>query len=198
MKKIIPAIFLGSVNLNFHPLDKGRWKDFEKLFGERGACGGCWCMSWRLTSSDFEKQKGMANKNAMKKLVSLKEPLGILAYYEKEPIGWCSVSPREKFVRLEKSRVLKRIDDEPVWSISCFFIDKKYRRKGLSTELLKAVVKYCKSQGAEIVEAYPTVPYDDNIPASFAWTGIPSAFEKAGFKEVERRSKTRPVMRYFI
>src|SRR4030042_2795719 len=114
------------------------WNDFEKLFGERGACGGCWCMSWRLKSSDFEKQKGLGNKKAIKSLVKERKTIGIMVYQDKNPIGWCSVAPREDFLRLENSRVLQPIDDKPVWSVSCLFIDKKYRRKGVSSELLKA------------------------------------------------------------
>ena len=198
MKKEISALIIDKDNLNFYPLDKSRWKDFEKLFGERGACGGCWCMAWRLKRSEFQKQSGEGNKKAVKKLVNANETIGILAYYNDEPIGWCAVAPRDKYVRLENSKVLKRIDDKPVWSISCFFLDKKYRRHGISTELIKAVIKFCKSKSVKIIEAYPTVPYSENIPAAFAWTGIPSAFEKAGFKEAVRRSKTRPMMRYYL
>ena len=134
----------------------------------------------------------------MKKLVNANETIGILAYYNDEPIGWCAVAPREEYIRLENSKVLKRIDDKPVWSISCFFIDKKFRRQGISIELIKAAIKFCKSKGVKIIEAYPTVPYSKDIPAAFAWTGIPSAFEKAGFVEVEKRSRTRPMMRYFL
>ena len=77
-------------NIFFLPLEKSRWKDFEQLFGERGACGGCWCMAWRLKSSDFENQKGDKNKKAMRKIVNNKEVPGILAYYKKRPIGWCA------------------------------------------------------------------------------------------------------------
>ncbi len=198
MKKEISALIIDKDNLNFYPLDKSRWKDFEKLFGERGACGGCWCMAWRLKRSEFQKQSGEGNKKAVKKLVNANETIGILAYYNDEPIGWCAVAPRDKYVRLENSKVLKRIDDKPVWSISCFFIDKKYRRHGISTELIKAVIKFCKSKSVKIIEAYPTVPYSENIPAAFAWTGIQSAFEKAGFKEAIRRSRTRPMMRYYL
>lgn len=196
--KSINIITIDKSKLCFHPLEKSRWKDFDKLFGERGACGGCWCMAWRLIRSEFQRQSGEGNKKAMKKLVNANETIGILAYYNNEPIGWCAVAPREKYVRLENSKVLKRIDDKPVWSITCFFIDKKFRRQGISTELIKAVIKFCKSKGVKIIEAYPTVPYANNIPAAFAWTGIPSAFEKAGFVEVERRSRTRPMMRYFM
>ncbi|MCX6825815.1 MAG: GNAT family N-acetyltransferase, partial [candidate division Zixibacteria bacterium] len=100
--------------------------------------------------------------------------------------------------RLENSRVLRPVDDRPVWSITCFFVVKEYRRKGLSTELLKGVIAYCKQKRVKIIEGYPSVPYSDNIPAAFAWTGIPSAFKKAGFKVAARRSARRPIMRYSL
>ena len=184
--------------LNFLPVTKNNWKDFETLFGERGACGGCWCMSWLLTKKEFDANKGAGNKRKMKKLVESNAEPGILAYFNDEPIGWCAIAPRENFIRLEKSKVLKRIDDEAVWSIPCFFIKKEFRRKGLSTEILKAAAEYCKLKGVKIVEGYPAEPYSNNIPAAFAWTGFPSSFLKAGFKEVIRRSKSRPIMRYYI
>ena len=155
-------------------------------------------MAWRLKNSDFQKQKGEDNKNSIRKIIYSNEEPGILAYYENMAVGWCAVAPREKYIRLEKSKVLQRIDDKPVRSVSCFFVAKEFRRKGVSTELLKAAIEFCKSKGAKIIEAYPVVPYSENIPASFAWTGIPSAFEKAGFKEAARRSRTRPIMRYYI
>lgn len=182
---------------SFYPLTKENWKDFENLFGERGACGGCWCMSWLLTKKEFEANKGAGNKKKMKKLVDSNAKPGILAYYNNESAGWCALSPRENYIRLENSRVLKRIDDEAVWSIPCFFIKKEFRRKGLSTEILKAAAEYCRSKGVKIVEGYPSEPYSDNIPAAFGWTGFPSSFRKAGFKEVVRRSKSRPIMRYY-
>lgn len=186
------------LDLKIFPLDINRWEDFETLFGERGACGGCWCMSWRLKRSIFEKQKGHGNKLAMRNLVEQNEPVGLLAYIDKKPIAWCAVAPREVYLKLENSRILKRIDNEPVWSITCFFITKPYRRKGLSLELLKGVIKYGKANKVKIIEGYPVVPYSEKIPAAFAWTGIPSAFEKAGFVVAERRSKLKPMMRYYV
>lgn len=186
------------MKVNYKPLSEKNWGDFETLFGERGACGGCWCMSWRLSSSQFEKQKGAGNKKAIKNLVVEKKQIGIIGYVRKEPVAWIAVAPRKDFVRLENSRVLQKVDDEPVWSITCFFIPKEYRRKGLSVEMLKAVIEFCSKKKIKIIEGYPTVPYAKNIPAAFAWTGIPSAFEKAGFVEVARRSRTRPIMRYYL
>lgn len=186
------------LNLEIFPLDINRWKDFETLFGDRGACGGCWCMSWRLKRSVFENQKGDGNKSAMRKLVEQNESVGLLAYIDHKPIGWCAVAPREVYLKLENSRILKRIDNEPVWSITCFFIDKSYRRKGISLELLKGVIKHGMDNNVKIIEGYPFVPYNDKIPDAFAWTGIPSAFEKAGFVVAERRSKSKPIMRYYV
>ena len=183
---------------SFYPLRKGNWKDFETLFGEKGACGGCWCMSWLLTKKDFDANKGTGNKKKMKKLVDINTEPGILAYFNNKPVGWCAVAPRENYIRLEKSRVLQKIDDNPVWSVPCFFIKKEFRRKSLSTEILKAAIEFCGSKKVKIIEGYPAEPYAENIPAVFAWTGFPSSFLKAGFKEVIRRSKTRPIMRYTL
>lgn len=186
------------MKLTFKPLTLKNWNDFETLFGERGACGGCWCMAWRLKASQFEKLKGSGNKKAMQKLVENKEQIGIIAYDKNRPVGWCSFAPREKYIRLHTSKVLAPIDDKPVWSITCFFMAKEYRKIGLSSELLRAVIKFCIKKKIKILEGYPTVPYSKNIPAAFAWTGIPSSFEKAGFTEAARRSNSRPIMRYYF
>ena len=91
--------------------------------------------------------------------------------------------------------MLRLVDDEPVWSISCLFVARPYRRQGISVHMLEAAAEFAAKQGARIVEGYPTSPYKKDAPAAFLWTGIPSAFKKAGFKEVARRSKTRPIMR---
>lgn len=186
------------LDLKIYSLNCETWQDFELLFGERGACGGCWCMSWRLKKSEFELGKGEGNKYSMKNIVYSGKPAGVLAYVDDKPIGWCAAAPREVYKRLESSRVLKRIDDEPVWSITCLFIAKNFRRKGISTELIKAAVEYAKLNEADIVEAYPVVPYENKVPDAFLWTGTPAAFEAAGFTEVKRRSKWKSMMRYYI
>lgn len=183
-------------SIEFKPLTGETWPHFEMLFGEKGACGGCWCMWWRLKRSEFEKQKGEKNKEAMRQIVKSGEIPGIIAYYKQEPVAWCSVAPREIFPPLNRSRVLKAVDDKPVWSIVCFFIAKPYRKMGLSVRMLEYVIEYCRKQGAKILEGYPVHPKKPGMPDVFAWTGFLSAFQKAGFKEVARRSPTRPIMRY--
>ena len=183
------------MKLTFHPLTPDRWPDLEALFGARGACGGCWCMAWRLSRSEFNKKKGAANKRALKKLASAKFAPGVLAYVGKEPAGWCAVAPRAAYPVLGRSRVLAPVDDQPVWSVSCFFVAKPFRRQGVTTELLRAAVKYAKKNGAKIVEGYPNDLGKDGLPDVFVWTGLLSAFTNAGFKEVARQSAKRPIVR---
>ena len=184
--------------LKVYPLTPERWDDLEKLFGQRGACGGCWCMYWRLLAAKFECGKGQSNKRALKKIVTSGGVPGLLAYRSSEAIGWCSLGPREDYPRLERSRILKRVDDEPVWSVTCLFIAKPYRRQGVSVELLQAAVAYATRQDAGILEGYPFEPKSEDLPGAFVWTGLVSAYRQAGFVEVARRSSTRPIMRYFL
>jgi GNAT superfamily N-acetyltransferase len=186
------------LRLQFHPVTRKRWTDFETLFGERGACGGCWCMFWRLTRKEFDSQKGEGNRKAMKAIVQSGKIPGILAFSQDKPVAWCSVAPRDQFSALDRSRILKPVDELPVWSISCFFVEKNYRGKGLSIQMIKAAVDYVKKNGGSVVEAYPVEPKKDKMPDAFAWTGLASAFIKAGFTECARRSETRPIMRFSI
>ena len=185
-------------DITFIPVTKDRWSDFETLFGVRGACGGCWCMLWRLKRSVFEQQKGEKNKQAMKAIIESGEVPGILAFSKDQPIAWCSVAPRERFPALERSRILKKIDDQPVWSISCLFVEKNHREKGLSVRMANAAIDYVKKEGGTIVEAYPVEPKKDRAPPVFVWTGLTAGFKKAGFIECARRSETRPIMRYYV
>lgn len=184
--------------LKFQPTTSARWSDVEELFGERGACGGCWCMFWRLPRKQFDAGKGSANKQAFKTIVRSGAEPGVVAYHGDEPIGWCAIAPREEYVALERSKILQPIDDQPVWSISCLFIKKPYRRQGVSSKLLRAAVDFAANHGARIVEGYPVEPSMEKMPDPFLWHGVPSAFRKAGFKEVFRRSKSRPIMRFSI
>lgn len=184
--------------LDFYPVTKYNWKDFENLFGEKGACAGCWCMYWRMRRKEYDESRGAGTKRKMKNLVNGGTIPGILAYDNENPIGCCSVAPKEDFHVLENSKVLKRIDGKPVWSIVCFFINKEYRKKGVSIELLNAAKNYVKNNKGRIIEGYPVEPKKSKTADVFAWTGLASAFRKAGFKEIIRRSETRPIMRFII
>lgn len=155
-------------------------------------------MWWRLKRSEFDKQKGVGNKRAMRALVDSGHVPGILAYEGDQPVGWCSVALRGAFSVLERSRILKPVDQRPVWSVVCFFIAKPYRRTGMTVKLLEAAIKYVQGKGGKIIEGYPVEAKKDSMPDAFAWMGLSSAFLQAGFQEVLRRSETRPIMRYYV
>ena len=183
--------------LSFRPLTPDLWTDFEHLFGPRGACGGCWCMFWKLRGKAYNENTGEPARQMQKSIVEAGTVPGLLAFDGNEPLGWIAVEPRSVYPKLAHSRILKPVDDENVWSVTCFFVAKQARRRGLTVELLKAAVDYVREQGGCIVEGYP-VETKKNMPAPFIYTGTAAAFWKAGFVEVVRRSETRPIMRYTI
>jgi GNAT superfamily N-acetyltransferase len=185
-------------NLRFEPLTPDRWADVVKLFGPRGACAGCWCMAWRRSRTEWERGKGSGNRAAFQRVVRKGPPPGLLAYADGDAVAWCAVAPREAYVQLARSRVLKPIDAEPVWSVSCIFVTPVYRRRGVSVALLRAAGEFAASQGARIVEGYPVEPYSERMPDVFAWTGTVAAFRAAGYEEAARGSPKRPIMRLVV
>lgn len=192
------ATKIAARSLKFHPLTPSRWPDFEKLFGKSGAYGGCWCMWWRSKRSEFEKRGGSGNRRAMKRIVDAGTIPGILAYHGRAPVAWCSIAPRKDFASLNRSRVLKPLDDTPVWSIVCFFVARDYRGRGIALSLIKAAVGYARKQGARVVEAYPTLPRKGRLPPVSSYMGLPALFERAGFVECARPSAGKVILRRFL
>jgi GNAT superfamily N-acetyltransferase len=152
-------------------------------------------MTWRLPRAQFNRQKGEGNRSALREMICREAEPGILAYDGGEPIGWCAVAPRQDYPALARSRILAPPDDEPVWSVSCLFVAKRYRQQGVSAALLEAAVEFARQRGAKIVEGYPQDLGEAKLPDAFVWTGLSQAFVKAGFQEVARRSRRRPIMR---
>jgi GNAT superfamily N-acetyltransferase len=188
---------MGHSSVEVFPLTPDRWSDLDTLFGTHGAGGGCWCMWWRLTDERFRKQAGQTNKRAFKKIVDAGEMPGVLAYVEKQPAGWCSIAPREKFGRLERSPLLKRVDDKPVWSIVCYYVDRLFRGQGLMEHLTRGAIELATDRGAGIIEAYP-FEISEDFSASQAYTGTVPLMRGLGFVEIIRRTSDRPIMRYFV
>jgi GNAT superfamily N-acetyltransferase len=188
-----------TASLTFAPLSRKNWDRFVELFGERGACGGCWCMYFRLQTKDFRAgTKNGVNKERISEIVSENKPAGILAFDGDEAVAWAALAPRKDFIRFERSRVHKPIDDKEVWSIPCLFVDKKYRKQGVSLQLLKGVTEYARKNNIATLEAYPVIASAGKLPDTFAYYGLHSAFEKAGFIIVDQTSKNRPMVRYYV
>jgi GNAT superfamily N-acetyltransferase len=152
-------------------------------------------MWWRKHRADYERDKGEQNRRDMLAMVEDGRTPGLIAYVAGEPAGWCSVAPREEFIRLGDSRTLRPLDAEPVWSIVCLFVRRSHRRKGLSVQLLRAACEYARSKSATIVEGYPIVPGKPVVPDMTAWTGFPAAFAAAGFQQVARPTEARAIYR---
>ena len=188
--------------LSVRELRKTDWPVVTELFGPRGACGGCWCMSWRITphGKTWSQACGEPNRKAFRKLIESGEAHGILAFDGKNPVGWCAFGLRTDFPHLESAKAYKRDDIEKIWSINCFFIHRDDRNRGVATLLAEAAVAAIKKRKGKIVEAYPAPLTKDGakLPATFVWTGPEEMFRKLGFKEVQRLSYSRPLYRLVL
>ncbi|MBI5369252.1 MAG: GNAT family N-acetyltransferase [Planctomycetes bacterium] len=172
------------MKLTTRELSPKLWPAVESLFGPKGACGGCWCMSWRIAKGEkWEAVKGETARDRFRALVQSGAAHGVLAFDGAEPVGWCAFDRRPDFAKLDRAPSFACDDAAEVWSIPCFFIQSGRRGQGVATALLAAALAALRKRGARIVEGYPAKPSKTGapIPGAFAWTGTQSLFEKAGF-----------------
>jgi GNAT superfamily N-acetyltransferase len=183
-----------AASYDIRPLTPALWPRLEDLFGPVGACAGCWCMWWRLGGA-YRRQTREETKAQFKAVVEAGPPPGVLALAGDLAVGWCQVTPREMLPHLDRARLTRRIDDAPVWSISCFFIRKGWRGKGVMTALLDAAIAHAAGQGAARLEAYPMATDGAKISNANLYTGAATAFARAGFATVGAHAPHRPIMR---
>ena len=180
------------MQLTIRPLTAELWPDLEDLFGEKGACNGCWCMYCRI-GADYRKQPGWRNKAAFRQVVKNGPPPGLLAFHGDLAVGWCQLTPRDDLPALDRSWRLKRVDELPVWALSCFYVRIGYRRQGVMRALIAEALNVARRMRAPALEAYP---FDADVSPSASSTGYASTFTRAGFKVVARRDPPRPIMRH--
>ncbi len=180
------------MNLTTRPVTPDQWPALVDLFGEHGACSGCWCMYWRIGSA-YLKRPEEANREALHEVVLKGPPPGLLAFEGDLAVGWCQLTPRDALPWLDRAWRLKRVDDVPVWSLSCLYVRKGYRKRGVASALIAAALEAARQAGAAALEAYPL---DAKLTPSTSFTGFASTFERAGFKVVARHVPPRPIMRY--
>ena len=185
---------LSTADLQFRPVTSDCLSDLKRFSTEHGKFRYCSCMRWRMTSSEFRNSSKSGRIEALNYEVRSGKATGILAYHDSRPIGWCSIAPRSSYAALERYRALPPIDNEPVWSIVCLFIDSQYRRQGLTLRLLEAADEYAASEGALIVEGYPVEP----MAPSYTYMGSPNTFLRAGFTNVTPSGQKRMVVRHYI
>jgi GNAT superfamily N-acetyltransferase len=178
--------------LTIRPLTPDLWPALEDLFGGNGACNGCWCMYGRIGSA-YRKRPREKNKAAFREVVKRGPPAGRLAFAGDLAVGWCQLTPRDALPWLDRTWRLKRVDDVPVWSLSCFYVHKGYRRQGITSALIAAALKAARRAKAPALEAYP---FDADVSPSASGSGYASTFARAGFKTIARRAPPRPIMRH--
>lgn len=193
-----------STTLECHPVTPDRWSDLVGLFGQHGACGGCWCMWWRESRREFDREKGERNRRHLHALVDAGPPPGLLGYLAASPVAWVALAPRAAYPVAGRSRIARLPSDETdagearenhVWLISCLFVHRRHRRRGIATTMIEHAVAYAATRGADAVDAVPVEPVS-TLPDAFAFTGLPSSYRAAGFVEIARPGPRRPLFRY--
>ncbi len=172
------------------PADADQWPAIEDLFGRTGASDGCWCLYWRIGPA-YGKRPRTENKAALEAIVSTETPPGLLAFEGSKPVGWCQVTPRHKLPWLEHR--FKGRSDPDIWAISCFYVRRGDRGRGVMSALISVSLKMAKEAGAVSIEAYPV---DTTVPGSTRniFTGTVDAFRRTGFSVVAGQGTARPVM----
>ena len=177
------------------PVGPDRWEDLERLLDRPGPHRGCWCLWWRLLHKDFGAMSGEEHRRRMRRIVRAGAVPGLLGYADGEPVAWVSLGPRADFAALEASRLFRRVDDRPVWSVVCFVVRRDHRRQGWMRRLLRAAQTYAAQHGATLLEGYPVECEGRRLTGDSGYTGIASTFRAEGFREVARPRDDRPVMR---
>ena len=191
-------------DLEILPLTADRFADLDGLFAT-GDPRWCWCMYFRARGRSWANSSAASNRADLEGLTSKSDDSGgvapgLVAYRDGAAIGWVSLAPREDYERLAFSKMLRPVDDRPVWSIVCFVVAGRDRGKGVATALLDAAIEYARERGATMLEAYPIHESRGRVSSDAAYTGTQGMFERAGFEVAELRqwnatSPPRPIMR---
>ena len=174
--------------LNFREVTRDSWHDFATLFEERGGPKSCWCMVWRASSAEAKQRDGVSRRAQIKARVDRGTPIGLVGYFEGEPVAWCSIATRETYRNLGG---VSLDETERVWSLACMFIKRSHRGKGLTPQVIQSAAAQAKANNATSLEAYPV----DRDSPSYRFMGFVETFETAGFYEVGTAGNRRHVMR---
>jgi len=187
-------------DLEIHPVTGDRLGDLADLFGTNGTTRGCWCMYFIATRAEFGAGWRGGNRRQFEELaVAADPPMGLLAYRDGEPAGWCALGPRSRYPRAisHRARILKDRDqgeDGDVWLVPCFFVRTDARRLGITRALLAAAVDLARRSGATAIEGFPRS--DDTAPSPEDYLGREGVFAACGFECVARPTPRRAVMRH--
>lgn len=168
-----------------HPVTAARFDDFADVINPHRRATHCWCLSHRLRVKEIEELGNGSREDAAQALASGRSPFGVVTYRDGVPVGWCHVAPRDEIPRLAASRLIRPVDEVPVWSIICVVVRGGHRRQGVTAHLIEGAVAYAASRGAPAVEAHPVDP-EGRMDTTMAFVGTRAMFERAGFEVVGR------------
>lgn len=188
------------MHISVHPLTPERWLDLEAIFTAKGCsvAKGCWCMYYRRSGEQVAALPGQSrperNRRDLMRLAAGDPPPGLIGYSDDRPVAWISLGPREDYAKLARSPVMRPVDGQAVWSVVCFVVPSRYRKRGVAKALLAGAIEYARSRGVRLLEAYPV---DEELApmAESLWFGTKTMYDDAGFTEVARRKPARPVVR---
>lgn len=172
------------MDIDVIPATADKFDDVATILSPKMNGLGCWCLYYRLNSSDYRHIIGQERFDYVRELLSETPPPGLLAYVDGEPAGWCGMGPRRDMGRLERSRTIPKVDDTPVWSIVCFTVRAGYRRQGLTRVLLDGAIDFATEYGAVGLEAYPIEVGNQRVPSYASYVGNTTMFAEAGFRKV--------------
>ncbi|MGH8879003.1 MAG: GNAT family N-acetyltransferase [Stackebrandtia sp.] len=190
------------MSVRVEPATADRWDDLVAAFGKRGADPGwCWCRLFLRRPGTAATQDRPDNREALRQeMHSAAVPPGLIAYADGVPVGWTRTGPRSGFPGVTGNRALAKvlIDDPGTWWVTCFAVGSRHRRTGVGAALLTAAVVFAGDHGATAVEGHPVdtaALTAARVSGAAVYTGTMSMFVTAGFVEVARTYRTRPVMR---
>lgn len=185
------------MNKEIFPVTPDRLDDLAELFESNNATRGCWCMAFIATRTQYVSGRSGGNRARFEELAMTADPpLGLLAYRDGRPVGWCAIGPRSRYPRAigPRTTILKDRDaseDDEVWLVSCFFVRVGERRKGITYQLLEAAADLARSYGAKAIEGWPLT----GKPSPDEYYGREQVFAACGFECVSRPTERRAVMR---
>ena len=172
--------------------------DVGTLFGTDRAANGCWCMWFIIPVKDYHAGGREKNRRRFCELVqSCTEPVGLLAYLNDCPVGWCAVGPRARYIRAIRTPTFKERDaseDGVVWLVPCFFVRADARHAGVSRALLERAVSLAEEHGAIAIEGFPYAGSKRRSGGDIQ-VGVEPVFASCGFSVLRRPSDSRVVMR---
>ncbi len=180
-------------------LSRKTFPDFENLAMKQGEC---WCIYYQrerpLGRSVPDEEKGAVNRRDKEKLVEKGKAHAVLVFDGPEPAGWCQYGTKEELPRIDRGREYRKVSERvegKLWRITCFFVAREFRGRGVAKAGLKGALESIAKKGGGVVEAYPVTSKKMAAVPEWTWFGVPSMFEDEGFRRVVPLGMSRVLMR---